>query len=91
MGTLPNRLIKAVRTCILNRFLSRNKKNNNYFSSENFPFFSEKITMYLNRRVFVMENIIIHSTLLTICHNQIESNICHHQQLCNIVESLRQN
>ena len=36
--------------------MSRNKKNIRIFLSENFHFLMVKASVYLNRRVFVMEN-----------------------------------
>ena len=54
MGTRQNRLAKAVLTSTQIYVLCRNMKNIRVFLSENFQILEVKLSIYLNRRVFVM-------------------------------------
>ena len=54
MGTRKNRLGEAVLTSTHNLCFEQKYENYQNFSSENFQFLVVKISVYLNRHVFVM-------------------------------------
>ena len=55
MGTRWNRLVEAVPTSNHNLCLEQKYENFRIFLSENFHFLVVKFSVYLNRRVFVMD------------------------------------
>ena len=59
MGTRKNRLREAVLTSTTIYVLSRIMKNIYRFLSENLQFLVMKVSIYLNRRVFVMTQLIM--------------------------------
>ena len=54
MGTRKNRLAEAVLTSTHNLCFEQKYENIRIFLSENLPFLVVKFSIYLNRRVFVM-------------------------------------
>ena len=62
MGTRKNRLAEAVLTSTHNLRLEEKYENYQNFSSDSFHFLVEKFSIYLNRRVFVMEIVTFTST-----------------------------
>ena len=58
MGTRSNRLGEAVLTSTHNLCFEQKYETYQYFLSENFQFLMVKISIYLDRRVFVMHRII---------------------------------
>ena len=61
MGTRWNRLVEAVLTSTHNLCFKQKYEKYQSFSSENFQFFEKKVSIYLNRRVFVMVLVSTHS------------------------------
>ena len=55
MGNRKNRLAEAVLTCTHNLCFEQKYKKYQSFLSKNFQFLEEKFSIYLNRRVFVMD------------------------------------
>ena len=63
MGTRKNRLGEAVLTNTHNLCFEQKCEKYQRFLSENFQFLEVKLSIYLNRRVFVMENKTVHSPM----------------------------
>ena len=55
MGTRQNRLVEAVLTSTHNLCFEQKYEKYQIFLSENFQFLGVKFSIYLNRRVFVMD------------------------------------
>ena len=55
MGTRENRLVEAVLTSTHNLCFDQKYEKYKIFLSENFHFLVVKFSVYLNRRVFVMQ------------------------------------
>ena len=57
MGTHWNRLAEAVLTSVHNQCFKQEYENHQSSLSENFQFLEVEFSRYLNRRVFVLDNV----------------------------------